>query len=175
MLGVLLALSIVGVFSGCAAVGPVASPATYARVPKEPSGPADMTMSGVEVAIGHLKGEVALQEGDHAKALQELAAAAELYPGVARLHQRLAALYLRRGDLAQARESAKKAVASVDPNDIGANASRRHLLGMGKYDEAQKAYDKVIATSPDTSEAYLFLAAFSSKSGATPRDRPSSG
>ncbi|NDD91543.1 hypothetical protein EBZ37_05605, partial [bacterium] len=95
-------------------------------------------------------------EGQIDRAIEEYRLTLVYDPGSAWVHTRLAAEWVRKGDVAQALEFAKKAV------ELDAKLIDAHLILAGIYsatrqnDVALQHYDKVLRLDPAHEEAFVF-------------------
>ena len=106
-----------------------------------------------------------MRNADYDVALREFEAAVQLDPDEPRLRSRLANLYVRaRRPVARVRAGPRRGRGS--PDDVQARLLLAGTLAvLGREDEAAQQYGEIIELDPGTPEAYLFLAALSSKSG----------
>ncbi|MCA9638150.1 MAG: tetratricopeptide repeat protein, partial [Myxococcales bacterium] len=85
-------------------------------------------------------------------------AAMKLAPGDLDVHLSLGALYLKKGDLARAREHADAALRLGEGDPAAARLSAQVLVREGKHAEAAADYEAVVAAVPEDAEARLALA-----------------
>lgn len=113
-----------------------------------------------------LAATAAKSEADNlALAEQSLLAAIQLKPDYAPAHYYLAAAYERQGRLADA-ASRLAALRGVSPSDVGLGFQLSMLLiRLEKYDLAQAELERVVALSPNYSNALWYLGALYEKGG----------
>ncbi|MEO8601552.1 MAG: tetratricopeptide repeat protein [bacterium] len=112
-----------------------------------------------------LVGTIALQSGDQEAATTAFEQAVAADPRAAILRQRLAALYVRQGKLAEALEQSQAAVV-IDPDDVDSRLMLADVLStLGRDAEATREYEGVLALDPDQEQARLLLGVLYAKRG----------
>jgi len=125
---------------------------------------------GVAAILSRL-GEIALQEGRHALAIQYLEAALTAHPEADRLHYMLGMAYRGLGDDAKARDHlAQRGMVGIQPPDPWSDALRELIRGerlylqrgalayrAGQFQEAEAAYRRALEANPESITARVNL------------------
>jgi TolB-like protein/Tfp pilus assembly protein PilF len=103
------------------------------------------------------RGELANERGEHALAVQLARRAVATSPGIARVHNILADIYLSQGELDASLAEMDKVVAlnPLDANAIRFRAARLHMLG--RLDAANEASLQSLRLDPQNSSTYWHL------------------
>jgi tetratricopeptide (TPR) repeat protein len=113
----------------------------------------------------YLKAQMATEDGDRAKALQEYEQAVHYDPHNSTLHLQLADLYVGDGRLRDALEQAQEAI-DLDPDYVHARLLTAGInSALGDNAAAQEQYEKVVQLDPKGQEAYLFLGTLYAQEG----------
>ena len=105
----------------------------------------------------HLGGVVALNQGDHNRALELIQRAVRLRPQDAQAQQNLGALYARLGRLGDAESCFRRALA-IDPNLVDANSNLGlALASQSRHAEAIACYRQALAREPRHAETWSRL------------------
>jgi len=105
----------------------------------------------------HLGGVVALNQGDHNRALELIQRAVQRRPGDAQAQQNLGALYARLGRLSDAEACFRRALA-IDPNLVDANSNLGlALASQSRHGEAIACYRQALAREPRHAETWSRL------------------
>jgi tetratricopeptide (TPR) repeat protein len=115
---------------------------------------------GVHYAYG-----VFLLRSGNEKGLTELRRAAELRPDDAMAHLQIAFELLVRGDFAEARASAMKAVELAPGLFAARNALGRVLVEMGETEAGVRELEEAVRLAPDSAETHFALARAYAKAG----------
>ncbi len=105
----------------------------------------------------HLGGVVALNQGDHSRALELIQRAVHRRPQDAQAQQNLGALYARLGQLGDAETCFRRALA-IDPNLVDANSNLGlALASQSRHAEAIACYRQALAREPRHAETWSRL------------------
>jgi tetratricopeptide (TPR) repeat protein len=112
-----------------------------------------------EALHSFLVGQLQYNQEDFEKAIKNFESASKLTSKPAPiLHVRLAELFVRSGQLEKALASATKAK-EQNPDDVAVLLLYAGILeSLGRSNEAEPIYEKLIAVKPDTIDSYIFLA-----------------
>jgi len=96
----------------------------------------------------HLLGVLALQTGDHSRAIEKISTAIAIRSDVSEYHNSLAAAYRTIGKLEEAIASGRRAV-DINPNSAEAhNNLGNSFRELGDFDEAKKCFHKALEIRP---------------------------
>ena len=125
-----------------------------------PNLPADAVPLGAFV-----RGEAALQQNDMETAVAAFEQAVKADPETPMLRLRLASLYVRTGELADARAQCAEVV-KRQPDNLDALSLLAGIdTALGRDGDAIQSYERLLAVDPDYQEAYLYLGALYGKEG----------
>ena len=148
--------------SGCATLRPRWIGGSSPSV--RPDIPADAVPMGAFV-----RGEAALQQNDMETAVTAFEQAVKADPDTPMLRLRLASLYVRAGQLGNARGQCVE-VLKRQPDNLDALALLAGIdTALGRDSDAIAGYERLLALDPDYQEAYLYLGALYGKQGETER------
>lgn len=113
----------------------------------------------------YLTGQISYERKDFARALEHFKRASDLsLKGVPTLHTMLAELHLRSGDLENALSEARQAL-EIEPDSTSTLLLYAGVLeALGKMDEAEPIYLRLIESTPTLFDAYILLSSIYNKS-----------